>query len=206
MSVPNIIILGSGGHAHSCIDVIEQDQRFEISGVIDNNKKVGEKVLGYTIIGSDTDLPNLRKKFDYAFIGIGQIKSFETKISLFKTLQKLGFQIPFFISPHAYFSPHAKIGKGSIVMHGAIINSKARIGCNTIINSNALVEHNTIVGDHCHISTSSVLNGGVKVCSRSFIGSGSIIIENITIGKSCFIGASSFVKNNLSDGKKFLER
>lgn len=204
MNLPRIIILGSGGHAHSCIDVIEQDQKFKISGIIDNNKKLGEKVLDYKIIGSDADLLSLRKKYEFAFLGIGQIKSFENKVILFQNLQKLNFKLPYFISPNSYVSPHAVIGEGSIIMHGAIINCNARIGCNTIINSNALVEHDAIIEDHCHISTGSVLNGGVRVCTKSFVGSGSVVIENITIGKSCFIGASSFLEHNLADGKKIV--
>ena len=206
MNLPRLLIIGSGGHANSCIDVIEQGRKFKIAGIIDNNKKIGDEVLGYKIIGSDDDLSMLRQDFEYAFVAIGQIKSYEAKITLFKNLQKLNFHLPHFISPYAYVSPHATIGQGSIVMHGAVINSGVVIGCNTIINSNALIEHDTIIEDHCHISTASVLNGGVKVQSQSFVGSGSIVIENISIGKSCFIGASSLLRHNLSDGKKHVGR
>ena len=206
MNLPRLLIIGSGGHANSCIDVIEQGRKFKIAGIIDNKKMIGETILNYKIIGSDDDLPMLRQDFDYAFVAIGQIKFFDTKLALFTILQKLNFKLPYFISPYAYFSPHAQIGQGSIVMHGAIINSRVVIGCNTIINSNALIEHDTIVDDHCHISTASVLNGGVRVHSRSFVGSGSVVIENISIGNNCFIGASSLVKSDLADGEKHVDR
>ena len=36
-----------------------------------------------------------------------------------------------------------------------------KIGINCIINTKALVEHDAIIGDHCHIATSAIINGGV---------------------------------------------
>ena len=31
-----LIIIGSGGHALSCIDVIERENKYKIAGIIDN--------------------------------------------------------------------------------------------------------------------------------------------------------------------------
>jgi sugar O-acyltransferase (sialic acid O-acetyltransferase NeuD family) len=197
MDRPRLIIIGGGGHAHSCIDIIEQCNRFEIAGIVDANKLIGQNVLGYKVIGADGDLHELRREFNHAFIAIGQIETADLRVALFGVLRELDFNIPQFISPNSYISHHSKIGDGSIVMHGAIVNANTEIGVNSIINSNALVEHDVFIGDHCHVSTASVLNGGVTVQSRSFIGSGSIILQNISIGKNCVIGASSLVRRDL---------
>ena len=197
MDRPRLIIIGGGGHAHSCIDIIEQCNRFEIAGIVDANKLIGQNVLGYKVIGADGDLHELRREFNHAFIAIGQIETADLRVALFGALRELDFNIPQFISPNSYISHHSKIGDGSIVMHGAIVNANTEIGVNSIINSNALVEHDVFIGDHCHVSTASVLNGGVTVQSRSFIGSGSIILQNISIGKNCVIGASSLVRRDL---------
>ena len=35
MTNPKIILVGAGGHCRSCIDVIEQEGRFEILGIVD---------------------------------------------------------------------------------------------------------------------------------------------------------------------------
>ena len=34
-----IILIGAGGHCASCIDVIENEKKYEIIGLIDNIKK-----------------------------------------------------------------------------------------------------------------------------------------------------------------------
>ena len=51
-----IILIGSGGHAKSCVDVIEMEKKFKIVGFVDKNSK---KLLGYKKIGSDDDLKKL---------------------------------------------------------------------------------------------------------------------------------------------------
>ena len=61
-----------------------------------------------------------------------------------------------------YRSPQ-KIGEGSIIMHGAIINACAEIGKNTIINTGVLIEHDTLIEDNCHVATRAVINGNCLV-------------------------------------------
>ena len=39
MKKKNIILIGAGGHAKVCIDVIESEKKFKIVGLIDNKKK-----------------------------------------------------------------------------------------------------------------------------------------------------------------------
>ena len=189
----SIILIGGGGHCKSVIDVIEQEGRFEIAGIIDKPELLGSDVLGYSVIGSDYDLDNLVKKYQYALITVGQIKTPELRIKLFNLAIKAGFVLPNIISPNAYVSRHSSIGNGTVVMHNAIINPSASIGDNCIINSKALIEHDCLISKHCHISTNATINGGVTVESGCFIGSGAITKESITIGKNSFIKAGSLV-------------
>ena len=86
-----ILLIGGGHHCKSCIDVIEQQGVYEIAGIIDKPSDLGKKVLDYTIIGSDDDLPNLRNEFDYAFVTIGQIRTADLKIKLYNMLKKIDF-------------------------------------------------------------------------------------------------------------------
>jgi len=62
---PKIILVGGGGHSKSCIDVIELEGKFEIAGIVDANLS-SNQVLGYPVLGGDRDLPNLKKKYEYA--------------------------------------------------------------------------------------------------------------------------------------------
>ena len=70
-----IILIGGGGHCKSVIDVIEQEGRFEIVGIIDKPELLGSCILGYSVIGCDNDLDSLAKKYLNAIITVGQIKN-----------------------------------------------------------------------------------------------------------------------------------
>tara|TARA_B100000787_G_scaffold169474_1_gene160772 strand:+ start:89 stop:667 length:579 start_codon:yes stop_codon:yes gene_type:complete len=189
-----IILIGGGGHCKSTIDVIEQEARFEIAGIIDKPKLLGSKILGYPVIGNDFDLENLAKKYQNALVTVGQIKSAFIRIKLYDLAIKAGFTLPTIVSPNAYISKHSKIGNGTVIMGNVIVNADTSIGDNCIINSKALIEHDCLISNHCHISTNAIINGGVKIGSNCFIGSNVTTKDNIIIKENSFIKAGSVVK------------
>ena len=191
---PDILLIGGGGHCRSVLDVIEQENKFNISGIVDLRENVGKKLLGYPIVGCDDDLEKLKGNCDYAVITLGQLKTAELRRSIFRKLKELGYKLPTIISPRAYVSKHASLGEGTVVMHGAIVNACAVVGDNCIINTKALLEHDVIVGDHCHISTAAVVNGGVTVGEGTFYGSNAVSRQSIEIPSESFVKAGSVVK------------
>ena len=56
MIKPSLILIGAGGHACSCIDVIEQQGQYQIAGLIGMQDEVHTQHLGYAVIGTDSDL------------------------------------------------------------------------------------------------------------------------------------------------------
>ena len=188
-----IILIGGGGHCRACIDVIEQEGRFAIAGIVDMPEKKQHTVLGYPVIGSDADLAELIKTIPNILITLGHIKSPIRRIELFNDLMRMGAHFPVIQSPLAYVSRHAQVAEGTIIMHHVLINAGARVGRNCIINTKALVEHDAVIEDNCHISTGAVINGGVKIGSGSLFGSGAISKEYISIPSKSFIKANSLI-------------
>ena len=41
-----IILIGGGGHCRACIDVIEQEGRFTIAGIVDVPEKIAAQSIG----------------------------------------------------------------------------------------------------------------------------------------------------------------
>jgi sugar O-acyltransferase (sialic acid O-acetyltransferase NeuD family) len=181
MKKEKIILIGGGGHAHSVIDVIEQENKYEIVGIIDVKENIGKKVLGYEVIACDDDLESIYKTCKNAVITIGHIKSNTLRKKLYEKAKEIGFNLPVIISPLAYVSKHSLIEESTVIMHHALINANAKVGKNCIINTKALIEHDVIVEDNCHISTASVLNGAVKVLENTFYGGNSTSKQEATI-------------------------
>ena len=192
MKKPQILLVGAGGHCRACVDVIELAGMFEIAGIVDRpGAGPGAPVLGYPVLGTDEDLPELRKRYDFALVTVGQIKTPAVRMRLFERLKSVGFECPAIQSPRAYVSRHAQLGAGTIVMHDAVINAGATVGENCIINTKALIEHDAVIGAHCHISTGAVINGEVRIGAGTFFGSNAVSVQGIAIRAGSFVPAGS---------------
>ena len=196
-----IILLGTGGLARSCIDVLELEGNFKLAGLIEKEQTDNFENHRNMIIGFDDDIKDMRKKYSNALIAVGQIKSPKIRIGLYELLKQMNYNLPVIISPNAYVSKKAHICEGTIIMHGAIVNANARIGKNCIINNRALIEHDVIIGNHCHIATGAVINGEVTVGNKTFIGSGVVTKQCISIGSNCVFGAGAVVKRNIASNQ-----
>lgn len=196
---PKIILIGGGGHCKAVIDVIETESKYKIAGIIDTPEKLGQKILGYKIIGNDGDITKFAKGGYCFHITVGHIETPALRIKLFETVKKAGGKLPIIISANAHVSIHSKIEEGTIIMHHAIINTDSKIGRNCIINNKALIEHDCKIGNNCHISTNAVINGTCLVNDNCFVGSNSVLRNDISIISNTIIGAGATVTKNISE-------
>ena len=192
-----ILLIGSGGHARSCIEVIETGGLFRIFGILDNEREIGQKIYGYSVLGTDEMLDHLLGEVQHIVIGIGQLKNSERRERYFYRALNLGYSLPVILASSARVSKHAEIGIGTVVFHGATVNASSKVGICNIINSHALIEHDANIGDFCHISTGVIVNGSSSVGHSCFIGSGTVIVNNVAVADNTFLGAGSVVKKNV---------
>ena len=85
--VETILLIGAGGHCKSCIGVLSTLDNYQAVGIVDKKVSTVNEVLGIKIIGTDSDLELLIKKFTNVLIALGQIKSPDLRISYFKVLK-----------------------------------------------------------------------------------------------------------------------
>ena len=197
-----IILIGGGGHCKACIDVLEAGGAYAIKAIVDMPARLGEKVLGYAVEHTDFNLADLIALHKNVLICIGQIKTPEPRIIMFKKAEDMGADFPSPVSPLAYVSPSAKIGPGTIIMHHALINSEARVEKACIINSKALVEHESEIGPFCHISTGAIVNGGAKIGEGVFLGSNAVVGHGVNVGAGAIISAGATVLKNVQAGMR----
>ncbi len=198
-----LILIGGGGHCKACIDVIEAEGKFMIKGILDTKEKLGQKILDYTVIGTDEDIDALVNQDCSFLISMGQIKSAAVRKKLYKKLKALNANLATIVSPYAVVSKYAKIEEGTIVMHAVNINAGVNIGANCILNTACNIEHDVQIGKNCHIATHAVINGDCMIGEEVFVGSGTIISNGIHIISSAVIGAGSLVFKSISEKGTF---
>ena len=194
MEHKKLILVGGGGHCKSVIDVAES-AGFQIQGILDINENVGKKVLGYSIVGTDDQIPDYVN--DAVFIvTVGHIKDASLRIKLHQKIVDAGGTLATIVASTAHVSQYAQIGEGSVIMHQAVVNADAIIGRGCIINTFANIEHDSKIGDYCHISTGAMINGNCVVGKETFFGSQSVMVNGIEIASGCVIGAGSLIRKN----------
>ena len=62
MKKKKLILIGSGGHSLSCIDIIEENKNYQIIGLLGKKEDLGKIIKNYKVIGTEKDLPKLMKK------------------------------------------------------------------------------------------------------------------------------------------------
>jgi sugar O-acyltransferase (sialic acid O-acetyltransferase NeuD family) len=204
MPKSKVLLIGVGGHATSCIEIIEAENKNEIVGLVGTPEEVGKKLLGYEVIGSDEDFAELLKLTNNLILGIGQIKSPNLRIEIKEKFIKKGFNFQSAVSPTAQVSKHAVIGTGTVIMHRVVINAGVKIGDYSIINTGTIIEHDSKIGNFSHVSTGVIINGETLIGNNTFVGSGTIIIEQIKIGNNCIVGMGQQVRNDLLDNSKYV--
>ncbi len=184
-----VTIIGGGGHAKVLIDCIEQENKYEIAAILDDNPDL-HQILNYQI--------RRRQEFEslpktHLIIGIGncQIRK--------KIAEEFPGDYITTIHPTAIVSRYAKIGKGSHIFAGAIINAGAVIGNHVIINTGAVIEHDCTIEDWVHVSPNCALGGSVTVKQGTHLGIGSTVIQCLSIGKNVTVGAGAVVISDIPD-------
>jgi sugar O-acyltransferase (sialic acid O-acetyltransferase NeuD family) len=191
-----LIIIGAGGHCRSCIDVVHAEGTWEILGIVGRDNESGKAISGVDVKWTDNDIESLCQKGADFLIAIGQIKTANPRIKIYKHIKEYGGNFPIIISPRAYVSSNALIGEGSIVMHDVLVNAGASVGSNCILNTKSLIEHDSSIGDHCHISTASIVNGNVHVGEKSFVGSNAVIRNSISLQPGSIVSANEYVSKD----------
>jgi sugar O-acyltransferase (sialic acid O-acetyltransferase NeuD family) len=193
-----ILLIGGGLHCKSCIDVIEQEGRFEITGIIDLKERLGSTILGYPVIATDEDIPELAKECPNFFITVGDVNSFALRKKIFVKLKEYGLKPPAIVSPLAYVSKHSVVGEGTILFPFTVIDIETTIGNNCIINHGAILAHEVTVGDNCHISGNCAV-GKSTIGHDTFIGANTFVNNGIEIAPYCIIGAGSVVIRSITE-------
>lgn len=191
-----IIVVGAGGHAKVCIELLRASGMhvaYAIGGEESSDTCVGVKVLK-----GDDHLPRLRAEgYQRAFIAIGA-NSLRVKLADFAISH--GFNLVNAISPASNISPTVRLGFGIAIMSGAIINADAHIDDLAVINTGATIDHDCEIGRAAHVAPQCALAGNVRVGERAFLGIGSKVIPCTKIGRDAIIGAGSVVISSVDSG------
>lgn len=190
-----VVGLGAGGHAQVLLELLAQDPRWDVVGLLDPNPALhGKLVGGAKVLGDDTLLPDLaRQGVRGFFVGVGSVGSTQVRQRLFALARSVGMEPIPIVHPTAWIAPSAQIGPGATILAGAMVNTGAVLGENVLVNTGAIVEHDCVLEDHVHVATGARLASTVHVGAGAHIGVGATVRQCIRIGANAVVGAGAVV-------------
>lgn len=190
-----LAILGAGGHARVVADAAEAYGWAEISLFDDAWPQVTQGP--WSVIGTGSDLELRLAEFDDVIVAIG---ANSVRLDKQRRLVERGAHLVSIIHPAATVSRHARLGVGSVVFAGAVINPGVETGDAIIINTAATIDHDCRLGDGVHISPGAHVAGGVQIGDETWIGVGASVRELVSIGARARVGAGAAVVSSITEG------
>ena len=157
----NLLILGAGQFGMMVREIAESTKKYSKIDFLDDANPIA--------VGKLQNVMSFVGKYEYAIVAIGNPGIRQ----MYTDKVRENFKIATLISPNAYVSPSAVIGKGSIIEPMAVIQTSAILGDGCIVSSGAITRHNATVGSYCHLDCNSVVvsNAVVPIGTKIEIGS-----------------------------------
>jgi acetyltransferase EpsM len=182
-------LYGASGHCKVVIDIIQKSNLDTIEYVIDDNPNID--VINSIPIIKTPNHDFFKDKSIIISIGNNKIRK--------KIVRQISTHYLIAVHPKSIIADQVSIGRGTVIMAGAILNSDVRLGEHCIINSGAVVEHDCVISDFVHISPNVSLAGNVAIGEGTHVGIGAVIIQGVKIGNWVTIGAGAIILNDVPD-------
>ena len=196
-----VLIFGASGHGSVVLDILERSEEFKLVGYVDSFIKKGTKKYGYEVLGSEFDLLQIIERYRI-YGGIIAVGDNWVRRRLVRLVQRLAPEFAFInaVHPSAILGRNVRLGVGTAIMPGVIINSNSSVGDHCILNTRASIGHDGTLSDFSSLAPGVCSGGNLHLGSGAAISLGTSIIENIHIGAWSVVGAGSLVLHSIPNG------
>lgn len=195
-----VVVVGAGGHARSVLDILLENDEYEVIGCLDpifRERKSVEGMEDVPIIGTDDELQTLYDQgVKNIFIALGSNK---VRKKLYQKATKIGYVSINAVSKFARISSRASLGRGICIMAGAVINVNCQIGDGCIINTNCSLDHDCTIASFVHVAPGVAISGSTFLGEGVHVGTNSAVIDGIRIGEWSYIGAGAAVVKDIKE-------
>ena len=192
-----MIVIGSGGHAKVCVDLLKTINR-KVIGIVSLDKEV-KSVLGVPVMGDEAIINDYSINEIELINGVGFLPGKNARRLVFEKFKKWGYTFATISHTSAIISPYSELLEGCQIMAGAVIQAGTKIGENCIINTSVSIDHDCVILDNCHMAPSVTLCGDVSIGPNTFVGVGSVVSNGLSIGKNVTVAAGKTIIKSIPD-------
>ncbi len=186
--------MGAGGHARVVLDALALSKPEARVKVYDEAARArGAKLLGRAV--HRLSAGRIPEAVVHVAIGDAGVRR---RIAM--KLEAAGAKLLSILHPAACVAAAARVGPGCFMAAQSVVAPGARLGRGVIVNHGAVVDHDCRVGDWSHVAPHVTLGGGVVVGRAVLVGAGAVVLPGVRIGERAVVGAGAVVTADVAAG------
>ena len=203
MSARGLTIIGGGEHARVVIETARtRPDLWQVEGFADPDWcEETQRRLEVSWLGDDARvLARCDDKERLYVLGVGAIGAGDARFRIVKRYHAAGACFASLVHVHAWVSPTAQLGVGTVVFAGAVVQSGAQIGDHAVVGSGAIIEHDVKLGAFAQTGPGALVGGGTVIGDGSYLGLGACVRDHLTIGSGVMVAMGAVVTADVTDG------
>lgn len=200
MSRP-LIILGTGGNALDCLDVVEAINcvapAWDLVGFLDDGRGPGSTYHGVEVLGPVARATEFRRCW---FVNaVGSDKSYRRRPDVVAATALNDQFFATLIHPGACVSRRTRVGAGAVVNVGASVGGEVEIGRHATLGPNCTIGHNAVIEDFAVVAPGAVVSGFVRLGRGCYVGAGAAIKQKLNVGAEALVGLGAVVTRDVPE-------
>ncbi|PCI02485.1 MAG: carbonic anhydrase [Hyphomicrobiales bacterium] len=188
-SSERLLVIGGGGHGRVVAEAAHLSAQFSQIVVVDPYAIDSWTLPFCKCVAAEAAIDADPQSWDF----VSAVGGASLRKRLFDEYSAKGFTPARVMHPRAIVSPSAYLGRGVVVLAGAVVATLASIEDGVIVNHNAVVEHDCKVGQFAHLAPGSILAGGACLEDKVFLGAAASVRHGVRVGADIVIGNGAAV-------------
>jgi acetyltransferase EpsM len=193
-----VAVYGASEGGVSAAEAVVSMGGYEVVAFLDDTPGLAGGELGGLPVWPGSDLAELRRR-DVGAVAT-HIADRDFRVELRDRSAASGVALLTVVHAAAYVSPSARLGAGTLVKAGAVVDTGARVGDLCIIDNGATVAHDCVIADACHLAPGVVMGGGCRIGERTLLGVGTSVSSRVAIGAGVIAAPGAVIVRDVPDG------
>ena len=158
-----LLILGAGAQGHICHEIAQAMGVFDYIAFLDDRREGA--------IGTLNEYKNFKDEYSICFVAIGDPA---VRALWMDKVEQAGFTLATLVDPTSMVSKYAKIGAGSVVMRGAVVQGYVTTGRGCILSAGSIVDHDSTLGNYVQVNAGAIVSARSKVPNNRMVNYGEV--------------------------------
>ena len=205
VAASRVVVFGAGRGADVAYRYLTHDSPHQVCAfTVDSEYLNGETLRGLPLIPFE-NIERTHPPSDHAmFVPLGFQRMNRLRSEKYRAVKDKGYRCVSYVSSDISGLEPPKVGENCFILEAQVFNMDVVVGDNVTIWSGNHIGDRARIMDHCWISSSVCISGGVVIEPYSIVGINAAISHNVTIREASFVGANANITQDTEPGGVYI--